>query len=289
MAGAAVLLVAGCAVGAWLWWGKHEHGGTSLPQGADPAIAATVPKDIRATGRLVIGVNVPYAPNEFKNSDGQIVGFDVDLMNAMAKTLGLAPDYRETAFESIIPSVQTGSSTSGCRRSPTLRSASRRSTSSPTSRRARCGRNGPGRRSIPTPRAGCRVGVVTASIQETKELPAKSDACVAAGLAPIDKVVYQRQDDLTAALIAGEVDAMTADSPVTGFAIKLSAGELEPAGAVFDSAPYGWPVAKGSPLAESLRKALEHLMQTGEYRTIATMWGVDKGMIDKPAINGAIK
>jgi hypothetical protein len=28
---------------------------------------------------------------------------------------------------------------------------------------------------------------------------------------------------------------------------------------------------------------------TGEYRTMATMWGVEKGMIDKPAINGAIK
>ena len=101
-------LVAACAVGAWLWWGKHERGETSLPQGAAPAIAATVPKEIRATGRLVIGVNVPYAPNEFKNSDGQIVGFDVDLMNAIAKTLGLAPDYREIAFESIVPSVQTG-------------------------------------------------------------------------------------------------------------------------------------------------------------------------------------
>jgi ABC-type amino acid transport substrate-binding protein len=58
---------------------------------------------------------------------------------------------------------------------------------------------------------------------------------------------------------------------------------------VFDSAPYGWPVGKGSALAESLRQALEHLMVTGEYRTIATMWGVDKGMIDAPAINGAQK
>jgi hypothetical protein len=46
-------------------------------------------------------------------------------------------------------------------------------------------------------------------------------------------------------------------------------------------------VAKGSTLAESLRQALEHLMQTGEYRTIATIWGVDKGVIDKPVINGA--
>jgi hypothetical protein len=29
-------------------------------------------------------------------------------------------------------------------------------------------------------------------------------------------------------------------------------------------------------------------MQTGEYKTIATKWGVEKGMIDKPVINGAI-
>jgi hypothetical protein len=30
-------------------------------------IEATVPDDFRVTGRLVIGVNVPYAPNEFKD------------------------------------------------------------------------------------------------------------------------------------------------------------------------------------------------------------------------------
>jgi ABC-type amino acid transport substrate-binding protein/predicted Ser/Thr protein kinase len=288
-AGAAVLLVAGCAFGAWLWWGKHERGESALPQGADPAIAATVPKDIRATGRLVIGVNVPYAPNEFKNSDGQIVGFDVDLMNAIAKTLGLAPDYRETAFESIIPSVQGAQFNVGM--SSVTDTAERQSTVDFVTyfQAGTLWAQRPGKPIDPDGACGLRVGAVTASIQATKELPAKSDACVAAGLAPIDKVVYQRQDDLTAALIAGEVDAMTADSPVTGFAIKLSAGKLEPAGAVFDSAPYGWPVAKGSPLAESLRKALEHLMQTGDYRTIATMWGVDKGMIDKPAINGAIR
>ena len=113
--------------------------------------------------------------------------------------------------------------------------------------------------------------------------------CVVAGMAPIEKVVFTSQDEVTAALINGEIDAMLADSPVTGFAIKLSRGELEPAGDVFDSAPYGWPVAKGSALAESLRQALERLMSTDEYRTIATMWGVEKGMIDKPVINGAMR
>ena len=123
-------------------------------------------------------------------------------------------------------------------------------------------------------------------LQETEEIPRKSDECVAAGMAPIEKVVLTSQDEVTAALSAGEVDAMSADSPVTGFAIKLSRGELEAAGEVFESAPYGWPVAKGSGLAESLKRALEHVMATGEYRTIATMWGVEKGMINNPVING---
>ena len=35
------------------------------------------------------------------------------------------------------------------------------------------------------------------------------------------------------------------------------------------------------------RQALEHLIETGDYRAIATMWGVERGMIDKPQINGA--
>ena len=39
---------------------------------------------------------------------------------------------------------------------------------------------------------------------------------------------------------------------MTLYAIKQSNGKLEAAGPTFDSAPYGWPVQKGSPLAQSL-------------------------------------
>ena len=140
----------------------------------------------------------------------------------------------------------------------------------------------------PNAACGLRVGMTPGSTHETVEIPAKSDQCVAAGLPPVEAVVYARQDELTAALINGEIDAMSADSPVTGFAIKGSGGALEPAGEQFDTAPYGWPVQKDSGLAESLRQALEHVMSTGEYKAIATKWGVDKGMIAKPVINGAI-
>jgi len=47
-------------------------------------------------------------------------------------------------------------------------------------------------------------------------------------------------------------------------------------------------VKKGSPLAASLQKALEHLIATGDYKTIAANWGVESGVIDKPVINGAV-
>lgn len=298
-ASSAVVVLAGAgALGAWQLWGVGDRGATpagvaestapvAAPDGAVPEIAATVPPDVRATGRLVIGVNTPYPPNEFEDSSGKIVGFDVDLMNAIARVLGLTPDYRETAFESIMGSVGGGSFhvgmssiTDTAEREKTVDFVTYFQAGTQWAKRA-------GGHVDPDAACGLRVGVQFATIQETEELPAKSATCTAAGLPPIDVVVYTRQDDLTAALIAGDVEAMSADSPVTGFTVKLSAGALETAGEIFDVSPYGWPVAKGSALAESLRLALKHLMATGEYRTIATMWGVEKGMIDEPVRNGA--
>ncbi len=301
LVGATVLVAALCAVAVWQLRGTGSDADPSLadsasgsgpvqmPTGAVDEIAKTVPAEIRDTGRLVIGVNVPYAPNEFKNSSGEIVGFDVDLMKAVARTMGLVPEFRETGFEGILPSVADGnfnvgmsSITDTAEREEQVDFVTYFQAGTLWARRA-------GTAADPGSPCGLRVGVAYSTIQETEEIPAKSDACVAAGLPPIEEVVRTHQDEVTAALIAGEIDAMTADSPVAGFAIKLSGGALEPAGEVFDSAPYGWPVAKGSGLAESLRLALVHVMESGQYRTIATMWGVEMGMITEPVINGAFR
>jgi ABC-type amino acid transport substrate-binding protein/predicted Ser/Thr protein kinase len=261
----------------------------SLAPGAVASIAATVPPEIRATGKLLVGVNVPYAPNEFKDANGQIVGFDVDLMNAIARTLGLTPVYRDTAFEAIIPSVRAqdfnvgmSSFTDTVERQSEVDFVTYFQAGTLWAQRA-------GSSVDPAHACGLRVGVAYGALQETQEIPALSSACVSAGLSPIDKRVYVRQDDLTKALMAGDVDAMSADSPVTGFAVKTSGGALAEAGEVTDPQPYGWPVAKGSALSGSLRQALEHLMATGEYRTIATIWGVDKGVIDASVVNGAVR
>ena len=301
IAGAVALVAVAGGIGLWQLRGGADRGdaqptsgggssSTTAPNavaGAVQEIAATVPEDIRSTGRLVVGVNVPYAPNEFKDASGAIVGFDVDLMNAITRTLGLVPEYRETPFDAIIPSVRGGDFNVGMSSYTDTKEREEQVDFVTYFEAGTLWAQKPGAGVDPTNACGLTVGVAIPSLQDEEEIPAKSAACEAAGNPPIDKRVFDDQDELTTALIDGEVDAMSADSPVTLFAIKTSGGALEAAGEVFDSAPYGWPVPKDSGLAQSLLKALEHLIQTGEYKTIATMWGVDKGMIITPTINGA--
>ncbi|UXA20351.1 ABC transporter substrate-binding protein [Mycobacterium sp. SMC-4] len=252
------------------------------------AIAGTVPAEIREAGTLVIGVNVPYPPNEFKDSDGKLVGFDVDLMNAIAATLDLTPDYREADFDKIIPSIQGGtydvgmsSFTDTRQREEVVDFVTYFSAGSAWLQRVGAGVD-------PENACGKKVAVQSNTTQATEELPARNLRCTEAGAPPIEIIPFDGQDAATNAVVLGQADAMSADSPVTLYAIKQSEGTLEQAGEVFDSAPYGWPVAKGSPLAQSLLQALEHLIDNGAYAQIATNWGLEEGLIDKPVINGAI-
>ncbi|WP_161976287.1 ABC transporter substrate-binding protein [Mycolicibacterium sp. CH28] len=250
-------------------------------------IAATVPDDIKKSGKLIVGVNIPYAPNEFKDTSGKIVGFDVDLMNAIASTLGLTAEYRESDFAKIIPSIQGGTYNVGM---SSFTDTKERQASVDFVDYFNAGilwAQRPGSPIDPTNACGKKVAVQATTTEETDELPAKSKACTDAGKPAIEILKFDGQDAATNAVVLGQADAMSADSPVTAYAIKQSNGKLEAAGEIFDSAPYGWPVAKGSPLAQSLQKALQHLIDTGDYKTIAGNWGVEAGMIAKPTINGA--
>lgn len=284
------MALSGCAAGTDSGSNSEEttpaEGGST--SGAVEEIANTVPEDIKSSGKLIVGVNIPYAPNEFKDESGKIVGFDVDLMNAIASTLGLTPEYRESDFAKIIPSIQGGTFNVGMssftdtkEREQTVDFVTYFSAGTQWAQK-------PGAGIDPNDACGKRVAVQATTYQETDELPAKSKACTDAGKPAIQITPFDGQDAATNAVVLGQVDAMSADSPVTAYAIKQSDGKLEQAGEIFDAAPYGWPVAKGSALAQSLQQALEHLIENGDYEKIATDWGVEEGMIDKPVINGAI-
>ncbi len=252
------------------------------------SIANMVPEDIKSSGKLVVGVNVPYTPNEFKDPSGKIVGFDVDLMNAIAATLGLTPDYREADFDKIIPSIQGGTFNVGMSSFTDTKERERTVDFVTYFSAGSLWAKPVGSDITPDTACGKKVAVQATTVQETDELPARSKACTEAGKPAIEVLKFDGQDQATNAVVLGQAAAMSADSPVTLYAIKQSNGKLEQAGEIFDSAPYGWPVKKGSALAAAMQKALEHLIETGDYKTIATNWGVEKGAIDKPVINGAV-
>ena len=272
---------------------SEPSGGEDSPTAAAPAekveaIANTVPEAIKSSGKLIIGVNIPYAPNEFKDPEGKIVGFDVDLMNAIAGTLGLTPEYREADFAKIIPSIQGGTFNVGMS-SFTDSKAREEQVDFVTYFSAGTLWAQPAGGTVdPENACGKKVAVQATTVQETDELPARSVKCTDAGQPAIEIIPFDSQDAATNAVVLGQADAMSADSPVTLYAIKQTNGKLVQAGEVFDSAPYGWPVEKGSPLAQSLLQALEHLIETGQYKEIAANWGLEEGMIDKPVINGAV-
>ncbi len=287
-AATSALALSGCASGTDT--SSETTGATTSGAASEKVdeIANTVPEDIKSSGKLIVGVNIPYTPNEFKDPSGKIVGFDVDLMNAIAATLGLTAEYREADFAKIIPSIQGGSMNVGM---SSFTDTKEREESVDFVTYFSAGilwAQRPDNPVDPNNACGKKVSVQATTTEETEELPAKSKACTDAGKPPIEIVPFDGQDAATNAVVLGQVDAMSADSPVTLYAIKQSNGKLEAAGEITDAAPYGWPVQKGSPLAQSLQKALEHLIETGKYKEIATNWGVEAGMIDKPVINGAI-
>ncbi|WP_371382598.1 ABC transporter substrate-binding protein [Rhodococcus sp. GXMU-t2271] len=259
------------------------------PVGADrvDAIADQLPASVAATGELKVGVNVPYAPNEFKDDDGRIVGFAVELVDALGDVLGVRPVFNESDFDRIIPAVQAGTFDMGSssftdtkEREQSVDFVTYYSAGVQWAQRV-------GDDVDPDNACGLRVAVQTTTYEDIDEVPAKSEACVAAGRPPIDKVKYDSQDEATNALILGRVDALSADSPITAYAIARSDGRLETAGPVFDAAPYGFVVAKGSPLGPVLQQAMQHLIDSGVYAQIAQRWGMEEGTIDTAQINAA--
>ncbi|MFZ2511854.1 MAG: ABC transporter substrate-binding protein [Gordonia sp. (in: high G+C Gram-positive bacteria)] len=255
-----------------------------------PAIAALVPPKIADSGVLRVGTNPPYQPNEFKDPTGKIVGFDIDLMEAIAAVLGLTPRFYESAFDKIIPAIQAGTYDVGI---SSFTDTTEREEQVDFVTYYRAGIQWVQRAGDtidPDNACGLRVGVQSTTVEDTDEIPAKSAACVAAGKAPISKQKFDDQDQAVTALLLGKIDAFSADSPVSAYAVKKTAkiGEhLELVGPIYDSAPYGIPLPKGSSMGPAMAQAMQFLIDNGYYQTIAVHWGVEAGMIEFSQINGA--
>ena len=98
---------------------------------------------------------------------------------------------------------------------------------------------------------------------------------------------FDTQDAATNAVALGQADALSADSPVTLYAIQQTGDKLQPAGESFDVAPYGIAVGKDRDLTEAIQAAMQSLVDDGTYGEILDAWGVADGGIEEITINAA--
>jgi polar amino acid transport system substrate-binding protein len=73
---------------------------------------------------------------------------------------------------------------------------------------------------------------------------------------------------------------------VIAYGVVQTHGQMEKLGAIYDSAPYGYVVAKKeTAFADALQGALSALIKDGTYKKILDSWYVGDGAMSNPQVN----
>ena len=261
----------------------------SVAVGADAAAVALLPQSVKDSGKLIIGVDPTYPPNETKDDAGNPIGWDVEIGNAIAAKLGLKAQWEVASFDKIIPSITGGaydigvsSFTDNTDREKKVDFVNYYQAGVQWAQQI-------GKKVDPANACGLTVSVQTTTYEETDELPAASKKCTDAGKAPITILKLEKQDEATTAVVLGRADAMSADSPITQYAVAQQKDKIELAGDAFEIAPYGVAINKGSKLTKAIQAALQSMVDDGSYLAILKKSGVESGALTEITINAASK
>jgi len=272
--------LAGCSVGS-----SATPTNSAASISVDSAAAALLPAEVASAGELSIGVGTDYPPNESVDANGNPSGWGIELAGAIAAKLGLKAQLEVADFDKIIPSILAGtygfgeySFTDNAEREKQVDFVNYYNAGIQWV-------SGAGKTVDPNNACGLKIAVYATSYEDTDELPAKSAACVAAGKPALDVLKFDGQEGATNAVALGQADATSTDSPIAFAAIAASKGKLQAAGASFEVAPYGLPVAKNSKLGAAIQKALQSLIDDGTYLTILKKYGVESGAVSSATIN----
>nr|WP_040407001.1 ABC transporter substrate-binding protein [Amycolatopsis nigrescens] len=266
-----------------------QEAGQQIPAAQkDDKLAAQVPADVSADGKIVFGQDQSYPPNEFVDAGGKVVGFDVDLGTAVAQKLGLGVEFANASFDGIIVGLAANkyelamsSFTINAERLQTVDMVSyyKAGTSLGVLK------GNPDKINLDD-LCGKNVAVQKGTTQ-VEDLQKRSDTCVGAGKPVITMQQFQAQTDVNLALTSKRAQAMLADSPVVDYAVTQTQGQLETVGEPYDSAPYGIAVTKGKgDYSQAVQGAVQALIDDGTYKKIVDKWKLNPvGLVTKSEVN----
>jgi polar amino acid transport system substrate-binding protein len=254
------------------------------------AYGQALPDRIAKTKVIKIAVNAIYPPMEFKDpKSAELIGFDVDLGNALAKELGVTLEWQESAFEQLIPSLQTGRVDmilSGLTDRPARRETldfvnylnsgvqfyTLASRTNLTKLSDLCGKT---------------VGT-SRSTSFPAEIKTWSDAnCVAAGKAAITVEGTSDNAAARAQLKQERFEGGAQGSETVPYAMALEPNTYKPLGAPVGGAQQGMAFAKtDTQLRDAVLAAFKRLLANGSYTAIIAKWNLQSSAVKQAAING---
>lgn len=290
VAATVTLLLAGCGSDDSPDSGSTSGGAASFDPTSiaeDTAISALVPEAVASTGKLIVGSDTTYAPAEFIGADGQTPeGYDVDLAKAIGAVLGLETEVQTASFTGIIPAI--GSKYDIGMSSFTItaeREAEVNMIQYFSAGEAYAVAKGNPKNVDASDLCGLTVGVQTGTVED-EALDALVAQCAADGKDAITPLKYDKQTDVTTAVVGGKADIMYADSPIVAYAVTQTGGQVEQLGEVFATSPQGVVVSKDDQaLTEAVQKAVQKLIDSGDYLKILTAWGNETSAVTTAELN----
>jgi polar amino acid transport system substrate-binding protein len=239
-------------------------GSSSASQPAVPGVKLITP------GKLKVCTNLPYEPFQFKQGD-KVVGFDVDLMDLVAKKLGVTQEIVEIDFDSI-----KGGTALNARRCDV---AAAGMTITPE-RKQNLDFSSPYFDEVIALMAAKGAGVTSIDDVKAKNLPLGVQAATTsldyAKTKGFDPKQYKDSGKELLALQSGQVKVILQDLPVVNTWLKKPdvGAKFALAGVINTGAQYGYAVKKGGnpELLKTINDVLAQAIADGTWSQVYTKW-----------------
>jgi polar amino acid transport system substrate-binding protein len=257
----------------------------------DSALAAKLPERIKKAGVLTVGSDTAYAPWEYiSEADGKTVeGIDVDLGEAIAKTLGVKIDFQTSAFDAILPALGSKYDVGISAFSITNeRMGAVNFVSYSQSGSLWAIKSGNPGGFDPANICGHSIAIQSGSYEEGL-VKKEGEACVAAGKPVINFLPFATQTEALTRIAAGGADATVSGSSTIGYAAKQSGGKLatmKPIGPLGGTGLNGIAISKkDTELTALIAETVNKLINDGTFGKIYDMWGVNDSFIAVAEVN----